>query len=349
MNNLLDLDEKEVKNTLNELNIKPFRYKQLIDACYQYKNYDEISNISKDEKEKLKNTFCLIPLSIYKIQKSIDGTIKFALKCTDNAIIEAVLMSYKYGYTLCISTQVGCRMGCAFCASTRNGLIRNLLPSELIGQILCINKYLAKDGVNSRQITNIVLMGCGEPLDNYENVTKFLKLVTNSDYIGISERNISISTCGLVEKIYKLADDGFKINLTISLHASNDDDRKKIMKVANAYSIKDVLKACEYYFEKTHRRVYFEYTLCKGVNDSIENVKQLYTLLKGKVAHINLITLNEVKESSLSAVNKKEAYKFCKELNDLGISASVRRTLGADIDGACGQLRNKIIDETDNK
>ena len=348
MENILDLDEVKVKDKLKEIGVRPFRYKQLIDACYQYKDYDEISNISKAEKDILKLSFLLLPLSIHTIQKSSDGTIKFALKCCDNAIIEAVLMSYKYGYTICISTQVGCRMGCSFCASTQNGLIRNLLASEMLAQILCINKYLANDGVNTRQITNIVLMGCGEPLDNYENVTKFLKLVTNSDYINISERNISISTCGLVPKIYMLADDGFKINLTISLHASNDEKRKKLMKIANVYSIAEIMKACDYYFEKTHRRVYFEYTLCKGENDTEQDAVALASLLKGKVAHINLITLNEVRESKLKSVNKKQAYEFCKMLSDLGISASVRRTLGADIDGACGQLRNKIIEETGN-
>ncbi|MBQ8749235.1 MAG: 23S rRNA (adenine(2503)-C(2))-methyltransferase RlmN [Clostridia bacterium] len=348
MINILDLSIEELKEKLEQLNIKPFRAKQIYDACFQYKDYDEVSNISKAEKEILKQNFNLLPVSIYKVQESKDGTIKFALKCNDNSIIESVLMSYKYGYTICVSTQVGCRMGCSFCASTRNGLIRNLLASEIIGQILCVNKYLS-NSTNERKITNVVLMGCGEPLDNYENLTCFLNLVTNKDYIAISERNISISTCGIVPNIKKLADDGYKINLTISLHAPNDEIRKQLMKVANAYSIKEILDACDYYFEKTHRRVYFEYTMCKGVNDSEDNAKELAKLLKGRVAHVNIIALNAVKEANLETVNKKDAYKFCEILTSAGLSASVRRTLGADIDGACGQLRNKILDETGNK
>ncbi|MGN1227313.1 MAG: 23S rRNA (adenine(2503)-C(2))-methyltransferase RlmN [Christensenellales bacterium] len=430
MVNVLDLSMDELKDVLARLNIKSFRAKQLYDACFQYKDYDEVSNISKAEKESLKNELSLLAVSIYKVQKSSDGTIKFALKCEDNSIIEAVLMSYKYGYTICVSTQVGCRMGCSFCASTRNGLIRNLKASEIVGQIICINKYInnsinnnltnnidsinvnnslneidsinncnltnnnnsindnlvdvdiynsinnnlidnnnslynsikeinsvnnnsinknsLNNSTNERKITNIVLMGCGEPLDNYENVSKFLNLITSSAYLNFSERNISISTCGIVPNIYKLADDGYKINLTISLHAPNDEIRKRLMKVANAYSIKEILKACDYYFDKTHRRIYFEYTLCRGVNDSDENAKELARLLKGRVAHINVIALNEVSEAKLESVTRKDAYKFCAILTEMGLSASVRRTLGADIDGACGQLRNKIIDEADN-
>ncbi len=342
--NVLDLSEKELKEKLKELNILPFRAKQLVDACFQYKDFDEVSNIAQKEKDVLKEQFCLRALEVVTKQESKDGTIKFALKCGDGNIIETVLMSYSYGYTICVSTQVGCRMGCAFCASTRNGLVRNLEASEILGQIICVNRFLS-NSKNKRKITNIVLMGCGEPFDNYKNVKKFLHLVTDEKHLNFSERNISISTCGLVPKIYQLADDGFKINLTISLHAPNDEIRKKLMKVANAFTIKQILDACDYYFEKTHRRVYFEYTLCAGVNDSEENANELARLLKGRVAHVNIIALNAVKESNLKTIERKDAYKFCQILLDNGLSASVRRTLGADIDGACGQLRNKIIDE----
>lgn len=348
MINVLDLEFDELKQELAKMGIKPFRAKQLYDACFQYKDFEEISNISNNEKEMLRGEFNLLPVQIFKIQKSKDGTIKFALKCTDNSICETVLMSYKYGYTICISTQVGCRMGCKFCASTRTGLIRNLTPSEILGQILCVNKYLS-NSVNERKITNIVLMGCGEPLDNYDNVVKFLKLVTNKDYLDFSERNISISTCGIVPKIKQLADDGFKINLTISLHATTDEKRQQLMPIAKVYKISEILQACDYYFDKTKRRVYFEYTLCKGVNDAKEDAISLSKLVKGRVAHINLIPLNNVVESDLNSIARKDAYKFCEELNNLGVSASVRRTLGADIDGACGQLRNKILNNVSDE
>lgn len=346
MVNVLDLSLEELKQELSKINIKPFRAKQLMDAGFQYKDYDEVTTISASEKEELKKMFCLRAVSVVKRQESADGTIKFALKCSDGNVIETVLMSYSYGYTICVSSQVGCRMGCAFCASTRNGLVRNLEASEIVGQILCVNRYLSSSK-NERKITNIVLMGCGEPLDNYQNIKKFLQLITNAEYLNFSERNISISTCGIVPKIYQLADDGFKINLTISLHAPNDDVRKQLMKVANAYSIKQILEACDYYFEKTHRRVYFEYTLCKGVNDDPKHAEELVSLLRGRVAHVNIIALNAVKESRLQTIDRKYAYKFCQMLTSGGLSASVRRTLGADIDGACGQLRNKIIDESE--
>ena len=253
-------------------------------------------------------------------------------------------MQYKYGNTVCVSTQVGCAMGCKFCASTLGGKVRDLSAGEILAQVIIANREMGGN-IKDRKITNIVLMGCGEPLDNYNNVTKFIMLVSAEKFINISQRNISLSTCGIVPQIIKLADDGFKVNLTISLHASNDDDRKVIMPIARVYSIKDILNASDYYFDKTKRRVYFEYTLVKGANDSEKNVKEWANLLKGKVCHVNVINLNEVKERNLKQTTKKVAEDFVQNLNNVGISATLRRSLGEDIDGACGQLRKRVMEE----
>lgn len=341
---ILDFEEKELKNKMAELGLKPFRANQVLTALYDGKKLEEISTISKNEKQIIAQNFQYNATEIYKVQTSKDGTQKFALKLFDDNIIEAVVMKYKYGNTICVSTQVGCRMGCKFCASTIGGLVRNLSAGEILGQVQVINNFLGGNLAN-RKITNVVLMGCGEPLDNYANVVKFLKLVNNEKWLGISQRNISLSTCGLVDKIYQLADDGFKINLTISLHSSNDEERKKIMPIANKFSIKEIITACDYYFEKNARRIYFEYTLCKGINDKEKNIQELKTLLKGKVCHINVITLNEVSERTLKAVERKEAEVFVQKLCDAGLSATLRRTLGEDIDGACGQLRKRLVEE----
>ena len=254
-------------------------------------------------------------------------------------------MKYKYGYTQCVSTQAGCRMGCKFCASTLNGLIRNLTAGEILSQILLVNSLhkndpdLAGEGKEKRAVTNVVLMGSGEPLDNYDNVVKFLRLVTQKDGLNISARNISLSTCGLVPKMYALAEEGIPLNLTVSLHATDDEERKKIMPVANAYKIADILKACANYFEKTGRRYYFEYTLIDGENCDEAHANALIALLKGKPCHVNLIRLNEVKERTLKAAGDKNAYRFMGILQKHGVSATLRRQIGSDIGGACGQLR----------
>lgn len=340
---ILDFEEKELKNKFSELGIKPFRANQVLHSVYNGKKLFDISNISQQDKEIIAKNFYYNAVEIIKVQTSTDGTQKFAFRLFDNNIIEAVVMSYKYGNTICVSTQVGCRMGCKFCASTIGGLVRNLTAGEILGQVQVVNNYLGGN-LENRKITNIVLMGCGEPLDNYENVCKFIKLVNDEKWLGISQRNISLSTCGLVDKIYQLVDDGFKVNLTISLHASNDDERKKIMPIANKFSIKEILKACDYYFEKTSRRTYFEYTLCKGINDGEKNIIELKNLLKGKVCHLNIISLNEVTERTIKGVNRSEANEFVKKLESVGLSATLRRTLGEDIDAACGQLRKKIMD-----
>ncbi|MBQ8844662.1 MAG: 23S rRNA (adenine(2503)-C(2))-methyltransferase RlmN [Clostridia bacterium] len=340
--NLLDYSLEELKDYVKNLGFPAFRGKQIFDAMIQGKKLNEVTNIPKDIKEKIQNDYPAF--NVIRKLVSKDGTKKYVFQFPDGEIVESVLLSYEYGNTVCVSTQVGCRMGCAFCASGINGLIRNLTPGEILEQVIYFNSE-EKTKEKVRNVTNIVLMGSGEPLDNYDNVTKFLRLVSSKDGLNISQRNISLSTSGLAMNIYKLADDGFNITLTISLHAPNDEIRKTIMPVANAFSIDEILKACKYYFDKTGRRVIFEYALIKDVNCSDNCIKELATKLKGLTCHVNLIPLNSVKEKSLDGTTRKEAYVICGKLEKLGISATVRRTMGEDIEGACGQLRNKVKSE----
>lgn len=339
---LLDFNKSEIKEYVTALGEPAFRAGQLFDALLQAKNIDEISNLSSSFKDKIANdypSFCILKKLI-----SQDGTTKYIFKFLDGEIVEGVLMKYKYGNTLCVSTQVGCRMGCAFCASGMNGLKRNLSAGEILQQVLCVNRDQGGN-IKNRKVTNIVLMGMGEPLDNYDNVTKFLKLVSSNEGINISQRNITLSTCGIVPKIYQLADEGFTVNLTISLHATNDENRQKIMPVAKSYSIEQILKACKYYFEKTGRRFGFEYALVAGQNDSIKDADNLASLLKGLPCMVNLIPLNYVKGKNLSGANEKQTKAFLDRLLCHNINATKRRTMGADISGACGQLRRKVLEE----
>jgi 23S rRNA (adenine2503-C2)-methyltransferase len=338
---LADFNFEEIENLIIELNEPKFRANQIYQGIMNGKKITEI-NIPLSLKQKLLETFEDSPLDIIENIESQDGTIKFLFKLADGNIIEGVLMSYVYGNTQCVSTQVGCRMNCAFCASGLNGLIRNLSSGEILYQVLAINKF-AGGTVKDRKVTNIVLMGSGEPLDNYDNVVKFLKNVNFEKGINISTRNISLSTCGIANKIYDLAEEGFSLNLTISLHSAFDEERKKIMPIANAFSIEQILKACDYYFLKTKRRYIFEYSLIKGQNDSEKDIQALVKLLKGRPCHINLIRLNEVKEKNMTGTDKKEAYRFLGELEKCGLSVSLRRQIGSDIEGACGQLRSKYI------
>lgn len=337
--NLMDLSLNELYDYAVKLNLPRFRGKQIFDALYMAKSLEEASNLSKEIKEKIKEDYPT--WKIVKILESDDGTKKMALALSDGSVVESVLLKYKYGYTVCVSTQVGCRMGCKFCASTIGGLKRNLTAGEILLQVLLFNRILG-GSVKDRKVTNVVLMGCGEPLDNYENVAKFLHLISSENGLNISQRNISLSTCGIVKNIYRLADDGFNVTLTISLHAPTDEIRKKIMPTANAFSMEEILKACDYYFEKTHRRVLFEYALIDGVNSTADDMHTLAKVLHGRSCHVNLIPLNSVKEQNLEGVPRKRAYYLCEVLNNDGISATVRRTMGEDIEGACGQLRNKI-------
>lgn len=337
MISLLSLSLSEIKESVKELGFKAFRGEQLYQALIKGIPVGKISTLSKDFVMVMSQKYNLTPLTLKEKQVSQDGTIKFASVLYDKNIIETVIMKYKYGYTVCVSTQVGCRMGCKFCASTRNGLIRNLDAGEILAQVVLANTIVGE------RITNIVLMGCGEPLDNYVNVVRFIKLVNAPEGLNVSIRHISLSTCGLVDKIKMLAEEKLGINLTISLHASNDETRKAIMPIANRYSINEVLDACDYYFSKTGRRIYYEYTLTT-LNDSLEDAKKLAQLLKGKVCHVNVIRLNET-SSELKSASVDKAKAFVKELNKLNISATLRRTLGEDIDGACGQLRNRLEEQ----
>ncbi len=336
---ILDLSYQEMCEYVKNLGEPSFRAKQLFEGVYLGKNLQEISNLPKEFKQKIEADFPKYEIAAHLESK--DGTQKVAIRFADGSLVESVLLKYKYGNTVCVSTQVGCRMGCKFCASTIGGLKRNLSAGEILAQVLMFNKLLGGN-LKERKVTNVVLMGCGEPLDNYDNVTKFLHLLSAEEGINISPRNVSLSTCGLVPNIYRLADDGFCVTLTISLHAPNDELRKTIMPVANAYKIEEILKACDYYFNKTKRRICFEYSLISGVNDTDACMKELAKILRGRSCHVNLIPLNSVKEKALFGATRKHAYVLAGNLEKMGISATVRRTMGEDIEGACGQLRNKI-------
>lgn len=338
---LLDFSLNEIEKIVSEMGEQKFHAKQIFEAIFSGKNIDEISNISKKMREKLEKDFISIPLTINTKLVSKDKTIKYVYKLEDGNLIEGVLMSYHHGNTLCVSTQVGCRMGCKFCASGLNGLVRNLTAGEMLGQVLMVNKDVGGTK-EDRKITNVVLMGSGEPLDNYDEVVKFIKLINEKYCLNISQRNISLSTCGIPDKMKKLADDGFSVTLTISLHAPTDDIRNQIMPISQRYSLKEIMDSARYYFEKTGRRIVFEYALIKGLNDSFEQAEELRNLTKNLSTHINLIPLNSVKERGLIGTGKHQVYAFCDKLTSLGASASVRRTMGEDIEGACGQLRNKI-------
>ena len=345
---LQDLSYAELEALVLELGEKKFRAKQLYEGLMQGKTIEGSSSLSKPFKARLLEEFENEPVRIKEKYLSSDGTEKFLFEYADGNLVEGVLMKYKYGYTQCVSTQVGCRMGCKFCASTLGGLIRNLTAGEILSQILVVNALHKNDvvgqGKEARAVTNVVLMGSGEPLDNYDEVIKFLRNVTAEGGLCISARNISLSTCGIVPKMYKLADEGIALNLTVSLHATDDEARARTMPVAKAYKISEILKACEYYFKKTGRRYYFEYTLIEGENCDEEHARGLVNLLKGKPCHVNLIRLNEVKERSLKALGDKDAYRFLGHLEKGGLSATLRRQIGVDIGGACGQLRASYLD-----
>lgn len=342
---LADLTLEELKNLIVDVGEKSFRAVQIFESIHLGKDFFEMTNLSLSLRESLESRFIAQPVSVVKALKSVDGTEKFLFKLCDGNVIESVLMKYKYGYTLCVSTQVGCRMGCAFCASGLNGLVRNLSAGEILGQVISANRYVNGGIGDKRAITNIVLMGSGEPLDNYDNTVKFLRLVSSEKGLNISTRNISLSTCGLVPKMKMLASEKLSVNLTVSLHSPFDDERQNIMPVAKTYKIKEILDACEDYFNKTGRRYYFEYTLIKGNNDTVRHADALIGLLKGKPCHVNLIRLNEVKERNLNSTTDKDAYRFLGLLEKGGLSATLRRRMGADIDGACGQLRQRYIEE----
>lgn len=335
MKNLRDYTLKELEVILAEMGEPKFRAKQIFKWLYDgAETIDDMTNISKALREKLKYEYSVnIPKIEQKFVSDIDETRRYLLQLDDENYIESVLMKYKHGYTICISTQVGCAMGCRFCASTRNGKVRNLTAGEIIGQVLTVQKDLGS------RISNIVLMGMGEPLDNYDNVMRFLENINDPNGINIGHRHISLSTCGLADRIYELADKELQITLSISLHAPNDEKRSAIMPVNKKYNIAALLDACRYYIEKTNRRISFEYTLISGVNDTETEAKELLKLISGMLCHVNLIPVNEVKETGFKQGNRKAIERFREVLEHGGISATVRREMGADISAACGQLR----------
>ncbi|WP_418223690.1 23S rRNA (adenine(2503)-C(2))-methyltransferase RlmN [Clostridium isatidis] len=343
MDNILNYSLEELSNWMKENKESAFRSKQVFSWIYKgVWKFEDMKNLPKTTIEKLNNSFSIEkPKIVHKYESKLDKTTKFLFAFNDGNIIESVVMKYKHGNSICISTQVGCRMGCKFCASTLEGRIRNLTAGEMLAEVL-----LAQETIGER-ISNIVLMGSGEPLDNFDNVTKFIELV-NADYgLNIGQRHITLSTCGLVPKIYELADKGYSITLAISFHASNDKRRREIMPIAKKYSIDEILKACDYYIEKTKRRITFEYSLVSGINDSVEDAIELSQLLKGRLCHVNLIPVNEIKENTLRRPSKKTIEEFERTLNKYKIEVTVRREMGSDIDAACGQLRRKYLEGRD--
>jgi 23S rRNA (adenine2503-C2)-methyltransferase len=325
----------ELKDVVKKYDAKEFRAKQLFNFFHVQKRTDiENSNLPSDLIEQLLKNEKINKLEILKDYSSkIDETKKLLYILDDGNIIEGSLIKYKFGYSLCISTQVGCRMGCAFCASTKEGRVRNLTAAEMLSQIYCVeNKY-------DIQLSNVVLMGSGEALDNYDNLIRFLELIHDKNGRNFSYRNLTISSCGMAEDIYRLADKKYPITLALSLHSSNNKDREKIMPITKKYSIEEALEACKYYCDKTNTRLTIEYTLIENENDSDKNVQELSALLKGLKVHINLIPLNNIKEYNAKRPNKRAVYSFKKKLESKGLNVTIRRELGADINASCGQLR----------
>ena len=339
--NLKSMTQPEIGAVLKELGQPAFRAKQVFSWLHKgVRSYEEMTNLPKGLRDLLSEKYPInVPRVVRKQESSRDGTIKYLWELSDGNCVETVLMRYHYGNTVCISTQVGCRMGCAFCASTIGGLVRRLEPYEMLDEVLFTQ---VDSGV---PISHIVLMGIGEPLDNFDNVMRFLELVNSPEGMNISMRHISLSTCGLVPKIDELAQKKLQISLAISLHGPNDEIRGKIMPVNKAYPIDVLLEACRRYYAATSRRIHFEYAMIDGVNDSRENAKELLRRLKGLPAHVNLIPLNHVEESPLKPSSKAAVAAFQKTLEDGGVTATVRRTLGGDIDASCGQLRRKYHKE----
>lgn len=339
--NINEFELEELEEYIESLGEKKFHAKQIFKWIHKLKvlSFDEMTDISKSLREKLKENTYILDLNVIECQKSKkDGTMKFLIGLTDNCAIESVFMKYNHGNTLCVSTQVGCKMGCKFCASTKEGYERNLFGSEIEGQILTVERY------TGQKISNIVYMGIGEPLDNYDNVVKSIHLINHAMGLNIGARHISLSTCGLVPNIYKLAEENIQCTLSISLHATTDEKRKEIMPVANRYSIEELLEACREYIKKTGRRISFEYALICGKNDTYEDAMRLVKLLRGMIAHVNLIPVNEIKEKEYKKATEKSIEQFMNTLNSCGIVTTVRRELGSDIDAACGQLRKKYLD-----
>lgn len=329
----------ELERTIVDWGYPKFRAKQI----YQWlhvklvRSVDEMTNIPKELREKLSTQVAFVR-EVNRQESKVDGTRKFLFSLQDGNLIESVWMQYHHGISVCISSQAGCRMGCRFCASTLNGLSRNLTASEMLDQIYHMQRVMGQ------RISNVVVMGTGEPLDNYDQLLRFITLLTNEDGIHISQRNVTVSTCGIVPNIYRLADERLQITFAVSLHATTNEERKDLMPIANKYSIEELLEACRYYFDKTGRRITFEYSLVEGKNDSIEHAKRLAALLRGINCHVNLIPVNPIEEREYKRSSEKSVEIFKLTLEKNQINGTIRRGMGKDIDAACGQLRKKYQD-----
>ncbi len=333
---------EELAEAVKALGEPAFRAKQLYEWMHVKlaRDYDEMTNIPKALKEKCRDNFTYTSLEKVRVQESqIDDTKKFLFALSDGNVIESVFMKYKFGNSVCISSQVGCRMGCKFCASTIDGVERNLLPSEMLDQIYSIAR------ITGEKISRVVVMGSGEPLDNYDNLLRFIKLLTDEHGLNMGQRNLTVSTCGIVPNILRLAEEKLSINLALSLHASNNEKRKELMPIANQYEIHEVLDACKTYFDKTGRQLTFEYSLVSGVNDTDEDATELSELLKGLNAVVNLIPVNPIKERTFKPTDRAGALSFKNKLEKNHINVTIRREMGRDIDGACGQLRRRHLEE----
>lgn len=331
---------QELQEEFASIGEKAFRAKQAYEWMHQklVRGFDEMSNLSKGFREKCKERYAFTALEILRVQESkLDGTRKYLFGLADGNVVESVWMKYKHGNSVCISSQVGCRMGCRFCASTLDGLERNLLPSEMLDQIYAISKHTGE------RVSNVVVMGSGEPMDNYDNLVQFLKLLTDENGLHISARNVTVSTCGLVSNMRRLAKEHFQITLALSLHATTDEKRKKLMPIANRYSIAELMEACQYYFEQTGRRITFEYSLVGGVNDTREDAEELIALAAPLNCHVNLIPVNPIKERDYVQSDMTHIQAFKNRLEKSKINCTIRREMGRDIDGACGQLRRSYI------
>ena len=339
MKNIKDYDLDALKEEFINMGEKAFRAEQVFKWIYESKvsSFDEMTNLSLELRGKLKQNYTMCNFNIIKKQESSDGTKKYLFDVLDENAIETVLMSYHHGYSICVSSQIGCKMGCKFCASTGINFIRDLTSGEIVEQILAVERD------NQIRISNVVFMGIGEPLDNYDNVVNAIRIINNQKGINIGARHISISTSGLVPKIYQLAEENIQCTLSISLHATTDEKRSSMMPVNNRYNIEELLQACKDYIEKTNRRISFEYALAKDNNDNLEDAKRLVKLLKGMLCHVNLIPINKIENGAYTKSTNENIIKFRDYLNDHGIVATIRRELGSDIDAACGQLRRKNL------
>lgn len=332
----------ELEEAVRQMGEKPFRAKQIYAWLHRRlaTDFDEMSDLSGDFRERLKERFALTTLQTLDVKVSeADGTRKFLFRLSDKNVIESVWMRYHHGNSVCVSSQVGCRMGCRFCASTLDGLERDLTASEMLDQVYRIQ------AITGERVSNIVIMGSGEPMDNYDNVVRFIRMVSDEHGLNISQRNITVSTCGIVPGILRLAEEDLQITLALSLHAPNDKVRRSLMPIANRYGLREVLDACRVYFERTGRRLTFEYSLVSGVNDNLHEARALAALLKGMHGHVNLIPVNPIKERDYRQSDRRRIREFKDYLEKSGINVTVRREMGRDIGGACGQLRKSFMDE----